>query len=131
MNVIRYPQVELVRPTDTLGKKDHQLLAQGAANIHDILAVEGIDAVFVGRGDLTVATADRDPAAPHTHAATEAVIRATRAACKPACLFVSGADEARTFIAPGATAFIVSSDPGLLRTAARHALGAFDGWRRG
>jgi 2-keto-3-deoxy-L-rhamnonate aldolase RhmA len=99
-------------------------------NIHDILAVEGIDAVFVGRGDLAVATADREPGAPRTHAATEAVIHAARAAGKPACLFVSGADEARTFIALGATTFIVSSDQGLLRTAARQAVAAFDGWRR-
>lgn len=43
-----------------------------------ILAVEGLDAVFVGRGDLTVALGAASLAAPETQAAAEKILAAAR-----------------------------------------------------
>jgi 2-keto-3-deoxy-L-rhamnonate aldolase RhmA len=91
--------------------------------LEEILAVEGLDAVFIGRGDLTVAFG-----APNRNDAiiTEAVDRildAARAYSKPVWVMVDSAADAEAFLARGAVSFIVSSDQGLLRKAAAEIAG--------
>lgn len=93
--------------------------------IADIVAVDGIDGFFVGRGDLAVAMGESAMDAPAVRAATEKVIAAARAAGKPVCIMVASAQEAETFRALGASAFLVSSDQGFLRQAALRALTDF------
>ena len=83
-----------------------------------IMAVDGLDAVFVGRGDLTVALGAASMAAKETQAAAEAIIAAARKAGKAVCIMVAGGAEAAEWRKHGASAFIVSSDQGLLRQAA-------------
>jgi len=83
-----------------------------------IMATPGLDAVFIGRGDLTMALGAASPAAPETQAAAERILTAARAAGKPVCIMVAGAEEAAVWARLGATAFIVSSDQGFLRSAA-------------
>jgi 2-keto-3-deoxy-L-rhamnonate aldolase RhmA len=86
--------------------------------IDDILAVEGLDGVFIGRGDLTVALGAESPAAPAVRAATERIARAAVAAGKPVCVMVGSVAETEGFRTLGASAFIVSTDQGLMRQAA-------------
>lgn len=95
------------------------------SNIEAILGVEGLDAVFIGRGDLAVALDDREPGAPVVQAATSRVISAAVKAGKPVFLLAATPQEAAAFYAQGVAAFVISSDQGFLRTAAAHALSAF------
>lgn len=90
--------------------------------IDAIVAVDGLDAVFIGRGDLTVAFGAPTRDAPVIRDAVDAIIAAAKKVGKPVCVMVDGAEEAADFAARGASAFIVSSDQGFLRKAAAQAL---------
>jgi staphyloferrin B biosynthesis citrate synthase len=90
--------------------------------IDSILAVEGIDGAFIGRGDLTVALGAAANDAPPVQAAVERVMAAAKRAGKPVCVMVGSAAEANGFKELGASAFIVSSDQGLLRRIAGQTL---------
>lgn len=96
-------------------------------DIEAIVAVEGIDAVFIGRADLTVAFNDRKPGAPQVQQATQRVIAAARRAGKAVSLLAANAEEAAEFSAVGVRAFVISSDQGFMRSAASQALAAFKG----
>jgi len=87
-------------------------------NIDDIVAVDGIDGFFIGRGDLTAAFQAPGMDAPVVREAAERVLKAARAVGKTVCLMVSGKAEAEDFGSLGASAFIVSSDHGFMRQAA-------------
>ena len=91
--------------------------------IDAIAAVPDIDALFIGRGDLSVALGAKSSDAPEVRSAVERIGKAARAAGKPVCVFVGGKDEAAWLQSEGATAFVVSSDQGFLRKAAAQALG--------
>lgn len=93
--------------------------------IDAIVAVEGLDGVFVGRGDLGVAFNDREVGAPRVRAATDKVIAAARRAGKAVCLLAANAAEAREFRSRGVNAFVISSDQGFMRSAATAALTDF------
>jgi len=90
--------------------------------IDAIAAVEGIDAFFIGRGDLTVAFGAPSSSDPVVVDAVRRISAAARAAGKPVCVMVGGAEEAAPFKLMGASAFIVSSDQGFMRKAASNAL---------
>jgi staphyloferrin B biosynthesis citrate synthase len=91
-------------------------------DIDSILTVEGIDGAFIGRGDLTVALGATANDAPPVKAAVDRVMAAARRAGKPVCVMVGSAAEAKGFKDLGASAFIVSSDQGLLRRIAGQTL---------
>jgi 2-keto-3-deoxy-L-rhamnonate aldolase RhmA len=91
-------------------------------DIDAILAVEGIDGVFIGRGDLTVALGAEANDAPSVKAAVDRVLAAALRAAKPVCVMVGSAAEAKGFRDIGASAFIASSDQGLLRKIAAQTL---------
>ena len=91
-------------------------------DIDAIVAVEGLDGFFIGRGDLTVAFQAPNAEAPAVKNAVEVISKAAKKAGKPVCVMVNGAAEAKPFQALGATAFIVSTDQGFLRKAASQAL---------
>jgi 2-keto-3-deoxy-L-rhamnonate aldolase RhmA len=95
---------------------------QAVSHIEDILAVEGLDGVFVGRADLAVSINDRTDGAGLVRKAALRVLNAARIADRPVCLFVSEAAEATEWHAQGATTFIVSTDQGHLRMGAAMAL---------
>lgn len=92
--------------------------------IDAILAVEGLDGVFLGRGDLTVAYGADAGAGAKVKAATEKVLAAAKAAGKPAAVLPGTPEDAAACAAMGASAFILSSDQGFLRSAAMAAKGA-------
>ena len=91
---------------------------EATEDIADIVAVDGIDGIFIGRADLAVAMNDRQPGAPGVADATNKVIAACRAAGKPVCLMVQDEHEARALHAAGVSVFIVGSDQGFMRAAA-------------
>lgn len=93
--------------------------------IDAIVAVDGLDGVFIGRGDLTVAFGVADASATEVRSACERITAAARKADKPVCVMVGGAAEAAPFRAMGASAFIVGSDQAFLRQAAQKVLSDF------
>lgn len=98
---------------------------KAVSNIEEILGVEGLDAVFIGRGDMAVALNDRAPGAPIVQEATSKVISAANKAGKAVFLLAATPQEASEFHARGVAAFVISSDQGFLRAAAANALSAF------
>ncbi len=98
---------------------------EALGEIDAILATEGLDGVFIGRGDLTVALGSAGPDSQEVRSAVETVCAAARAAGKPVCIMVGGAAEATHYRALGASAFIVGTDQAFLRKAAAEALAGF------
>jgi 2-keto-3-deoxy-L-rhamnonate aldolase RhmA len=95
---------------------------EALAEIDAIAAVDGIDALFIGRGDLTCAMGAETNDAPQVRAVVERIAAAARAAGKPIVVFVGGLPEATWLKRYGASAFVVSSDQGFLRRAGADAL---------
>lgn len=83
-----------------------------------IAATDGIDALFVGRIDLTVALDATSPDAPEVIAAVDRIIAASKAADKPAGMFVPRHEDVPGWAAKGATLFVQSSDHAFLRLGA-------------
>jgi 2-keto-3-deoxy-L-rhamnonate aldolase RhmA len=90
--------------------------------IDDILAVDGLDGVFIGRGDLTVAFGASGMDAPEIVDACTRIIAAAKKAGKPVAVMVANGEEAKRFRQAGATTFITASDHGFMRQAASKAL---------
>lgn len=90
--------------------------------IDAIAAVEGIDSLFIGRGDLTAAFGNETPNPPEVRTAVEKICAAARKANKPVSVYVGGRPEAEWLRDQGATAFIHNSDQGFLRQAAMKGL---------
>ena len=99
--------------------------------IDSIVAVDGVHGFFIGRGDLTVAMGAPATDSPNVVSAVRRIITAARAVGKPVCMMVAGAGEATEFTKLGATAFIVSSDQGLMRQAASKLLADFAATKTG
>jgi 2-keto-3-deoxy-L-rhamnonate aldolase RhmA len=97
--------------------------------IDDIVAVEGLDGVFIGRGDLTVAMGLPSGDAPEVKAAVEKIAGAAAARGKPVCAFVGAGDspEVRWLKDLGVNAFIIASDQTFMRRAGLAALKEFEG----
>lgn len=87
-------------------------------NVADILAVEGLDAVFIGRGDLTVALGAHSRNDAIVGEAVDRILDAGRRHHKPVWVMVDSSEEVAAFLARGATSFIISSDQSMLRKAA-------------
>ncbi len=86
-------------------------------HISEIAAVEGIDAFFIGRGDLGAALG-----AERMNEAVRQISAAARAANMPTIALVSGRDDARAMRDLGVAAFVHSNDHNLLKAAAAQAL---------
>ncbi|GAB4149319.1 MAG: aldolase/citrate lyase family protein [Sphingomonadales bacterium] len=93
--------------------------------IEAIAKVEGIDCLFVGRIDLTVALGAQSPADPVVIEAVEQICAAGRAANRAVGMFVSDLNEIAHWRAAGASLFILSSDHGFLLAAAKDLCGRF------
>jgi staphyloferrin B biosynthesis citrate synthase len=88
-----------------------------------IAAVEGVDSLFLGRGDLTAAFGDRT-SDRQVREASDTIAAATRAAGKVVSVHTGNAAEAGYLSGLGATVFVLSSDQGFLRQGALASLGA-------
>ena len=83
-----------------------------------IVAVDGIDAVFIGRADLTVALGCVSPDDPPVVAAVERICAVAAAAGRPVGMFLPRASDVAQWRAKGASLFFLSSDHGFLRAGA-------------
>jgi staphyloferrin B biosynthesis citrate synthase len=81
-----------------------------------IAATPGLDAFFIGRGDLTAAMGPEG-----MKAAVLRITAAARVASIPAMALVSSRDDAKAMRELGVTAFAFSSDHGLMKAAAAQA----------
>ncbi len=95
--------------------------------IDEIAAVEGLDALFVGRIDLTVALDAATPDAPEVIAAVDRVIAAGRRAGKPVGMFVPRDADVPGWRAKGATLFLQGSEHAFIRAGAAAMRRAADG----
>ena len=87
-------------------------------DIDAIAKVEGIDALFVGRIDLTLALGAETPDDPAVIAAVERVCAAGRAAGRPVGMFVPRDADVPRWHAAGATLFLQGSDHAFMKAGA-------------
>jgi 2-keto-3-deoxy-L-rhamnonate aldolase RhmA len=90
--------------------------------IDEIARVDGIDAFFIGRGDLTAALNAPSPEVPQVRAIVDRIAAAARTVGMPLIVLPSHKDDALAMNKIGASAFIVSNDQSLLKSAAAQAL---------
>ena len=93
--------------------------AEALDEIDAIAAVEGIDALFVGRIDLTVSLGCTSPDDPKVIAAVERIVAACVAANRPVGMFVSRTSDVAMWREKGATLFLLGSDHGFVREGAK------------
>lgn len=93
--------------------------------IEEIAAVEGIDCLFVGRIDLTVALGADNPNDAAVVEAVEKVCAAGRAAGKPVGMFVPKVEETVYWREQGASLFLLSSDHSFMLQGARNLVASF------
>lgn len=91
-------------------------------DLDGILSVPGLDAAFIGRGDLSVAMGASGMEAPEVMDACARIMVAAKRHGKPVAIMSGGTDDTRRYREMGASAFIVSSDQGFLRVGASKAL---------
>lgn len=85
--------------------------AEGLANIDEIVAVEGVDVIFIGPGDLSVSINAMGPAgAEKLNAAITKIATAARAAGKAVGIFRPSADDVGLWAIAGITFFMLASD---------------------
>ena len=95
--------------------------------IDEIAAVEGIDCLFVGRIDLTVALGAASPTDAQVVAAVERVCQAGADAGRPVGMFVGNMDEVPRWQEAGANLFLLSSDHSFLMQGAANLVRRFRG----
>lgn len=95
--------------------------------IDAIAQVEGIDCLFVGRIDLTVALGASSPADAIVVEAVEKICQAARVAGRPVGMFVGNLDEIPRWQEAGASLFLLSSDHSFLMQGANRLVETFRG----
>jgi len=92
--------------------------------VEAIAGVPGLDALFVGRIDLTIALGETNPDAPAVIAAVERVLAAGRSAGVPVGMFVPRDADVAGWRDKGARLFLQGSDHAFMRAAAKGARAA-------
>lgn len=91
--------------------------------VEAIALVKGIDALFIGRVDLTVAYGAESQDDPRVVSAVERVCSVATAASKPVGMYLSRIDDVPYWRERGATLFLLGSDHGFLLTGAKELIG--------
>jgi staphyloferrin B biosynthesis citrate synthase len=94
-------------------------------HINEIVRVDGLDAIFIGRGDLTAALDAPSMTSEETMKVVEPIMAAARAANMSVIMLCPNRQDAERVARLGASAFLVASDHGFLRQAALTALAEF------
>lgn len=100
---------------------------EAMAILDDILALDGIDAVFVGPSDLSIALTGGKEVSPNSAEVDQAIrhiIARASAAGKPVAIYAQSPERAKAFLDMGAKLVTVMSDSAFLRGAAQGALKA-------
>lgn len=90
-----------------------------------IFAVDGIDAFFIGRIDLTVALGATRPDAPEVVEAVEAIVAKGREAGRTIGMFTPTAGEAALWEEKGASFFLLGSEHAFITAGARSLMDTF------
>lgn len=100
--------------------------------IDDIVSVKGVDAIFLGRGDLGLSLSNATEPVPTLDQAVSIIVDACKRAGKPIVALTQSmkSDDAQRLIELGVTAMVVASDLGFLRQAAGAALSEFNALMR-
>ena len=93
--------------------------AEALEEIDAIAAVKGIDALFVGRIDLTISLGCSSPDDPRVLAAVDRIVEACLRAKRASGMFLSRASDVPEWRAKGASLFLLASDHGFIRDGAR------------
>ena len=92
----------------------------GVENIDEIVAVEGVDAVFIGPQDLAAGFGHLgNPSHPEVQAAMQQVITAAKAQGKPVGILAPVEADAQRYLEMGISLVAVGSDLGLFRGASQ------------
>lgn len=94
-------------------------------HLDDIAAVDGIDCLFIGRIDLTVALGADSPKAPQVIEAVENICSAGRVAGRAVGMFLSDPAEIPHWREKGASLFLLSSDHSFLLQGAKSLAASF------
>jgi staphyloferrin B biosynthesis citrate synthase len=89
--------------------------------VEEIAKVDGIDALFIGRGDLVVAMNAANNDTAEIRAASERIAKAARGAGKAVAIFAGSVAEVKNLREIGASVIVYSSDQGFMRSAAARA----------
>jgi staphyloferrin B biosynthesis citrate synthase len=92
---------------------------EALAEIDAIADADGLDALFIGRIDLTVALGSTDPDDARVIAACDHIIAACARAGRPVGIFTSRPADAALWHAKGVRLFLLGSDHGFVRDGAR------------
>lgn len=89
-------------------------------HIDEIVAVEGIDAIFIGRGDLRLSLSNATGPVPSIDEAVNIIAKAVVNSGKALCAVTQNmaSDDAKKMLDLGVTGLMVSSDQGFLRSGA-------------
>lgn len=88
--------------------------AEALDDIEAIARVEGIDALFIGRADLTISLGGTDSDAPEVVAAVERICAAGQAAGRPVGMFLARPADVAMWRDKGASLFVLQSDQDFL-----------------
>jgi 4-hydroxy-2-oxoheptanedioate aldolase len=89
--------------------------AEGLANIDDIVAVEGVDVIFIGPGDLSVSINALGPAGTEKlDSAITKIVKTARAADRAVGIFRPSTDDIGQWSDIGVSFFILASDTMIL-----------------
>ena len=87
---------------------------EGVDNIEEIAAVEGMDALFIGRADLTISYAAETPDDAIVVNAVDQIVAAGKAAGRTTGMFLGRVGDVPLWREKGATLFILGSDQDFL-----------------
>jgi staphyloferrin B biosynthesis citrate synthase len=87
-------------------------------HVGEIARVEGIDAIFIGRGDLTALIGGDAQTDPRTTAVVEKITAQARDADIPIIILASNKDDAVKMRSLGASTFLIGSDHAFFRNGA-------------
>jgi 2-keto-3-deoxy-L-rhamnonate aldolase RhmA len=87
----------------------------GVENASDIAAIPGVDALFIGRADLTVDMGKSDPTDPAVVAAVNATITAAAEADSACGIFLSDVSDVPAYLELGTSFFVIGSDQSMMR----------------
>ncbi|CAN7505151.1 HpcH/HpaI aldolase/citrate lyase family protein [Arthrobacter sp. LjRoot78] len=105
----------LARASDTVSLTVQIESEAAVAAVQEILAVDGVDGIFLGPSDLAASMGVLGQQEhPEVRAAVEHCLAAATAAGKPAGVNAFNKDVARTYLAAGATFVLVGADVALL-----------------
>jgi 2-keto-3-deoxy-L-rhamnonate aldolase RhmA len=92
---------------------------EAVEQVEAIAAVEGIDALFIGRADLTIAYEAETPDDPRVVAAVERICAAGQAAGRTVGMFLARVSDAPAWVAKGASLFLLASDHDFMTAGAK------------